>query len=199
MIGSFLTSEAALADPEDTGINRTHAPVAALAEVLRQLTAVIQSLTDEQFAAAPVGVFPSSIGGHVRHCLDHVAALLRGAESGCLNYDDRKRGTDVETDRRIALDETRRLEREVVRACAQRPDRPISLTSLLTAAGPAVDVHTSLSRELTFVLSHTIHHNAVIAAMARTLGADVPPSFGYAPATLSFLQRAQCAPSPSCR
>jgi uncharacterized damage-inducible protein DinB len=70
---------------------------------------------------------------------------------------------------------------------------------LLTATGPTVDVQTSLWRELTFVLSHTIHHNAVIAAMARTLGAVVPEAFGYAPATLSYINTARCAPSPSSR
>ena len=53
------------------------------------------------------------IGGHVRHCLDHVSALLASTRTGLCAYDRRQRGTDVETWRALLLllarsaDETR--------------------------------------------------------------------------------------------
>jgi uncharacterized damage-inducible protein DinB len=37
-----------------------------------------------------------------------------------------------------------------------------------------------------FVVSHTIHHLAVIALLLRDLAVEVPPRFGYAPTTPDF-------------
>jgi hypothetical protein len=50
-----------------------------------------------------------------------------------------------------------------------------------------------VGRELAFVLSHTVHHNALIAIMAQTLGVPVPARFGYAPSTIAYLEKAECA------
>ncbi|MEM7623450.1 MAG: hypothetical protein AAF235_09640, partial [Planctomycetota bacterium] len=45
----------------------------------------------------------------------------------------------------------------------------------------------SLGREAAFVLSHTVHHCAMIAVMARSLRIAVPERFGYAPSTVAHL------------
>ena len=42
----------------------------------------------------------------------------------------------------------------------------------------------TLSRELQFLVSHTVHHDALIAAAARALGVATEPDFGIAPSTL---------------
>ena len=47
-----------------------------LIRLLEQLADVIGRLTESQYAQKPVGVVESSVGGHVRHCLDHVRALI---------------------------------------------------------------------------------------------------------------------------
>src|SRR5262249_7606644 len=57
----------------------------------------VRAMRDEQYRRKPVGVVSSTVGGHVRHCLDHVEALLAGLEEGELSYDHRQRGTEVET------------------------------------------------------------------------------------------------------
>src|SRR4051794_38679607 len=64
--------------------------------LLRQLAGVLESLSDQQYALKPVGVVSSSIGGHVRHSLDHLEELLAGLATGAIDYDRRQRGTDVE-------------------------------------------------------------------------------------------------------
>ena len=82
----------------------TRRPAAvALVAVLRQLAELLGAMTDEDYARKPVGVVASSVGGHVRHNLDHVAALLEAVATGELDYDCRARGTPVETCRRAAL------------------------------------------------------------------------------------------------
>ena len=166
--------------------------VESLAASLSQLAELIESLTDEQYRQAPVGEVASSIGKHVRHCLAHVRSLLIGAERGILDYDERPRGTPIETDRCESLAMLRNLIRQLGELSAAR-ERTVELRTIVAADQPPIRVQTSLGREMAFVLSHTIHHGALIAVMARTLRLEVPDRFGYAPATLAYLDRSRCA------
>ena len=61
----------------------------------------------------------------------------------------------------------------------------LRLTALVSSSLPPIETETTLGRELIFVLSHTIHHNSLIAVMAKTLGVVIPDRFGYAPSTLA--------------
>lgn len=159
--------------------------VAALAAALRQLADLLRGLTDEQYTRKPGGALPASIGGHVRHDLDHIAALLAALPGGALDYDRRARGTAVETDRRAALAETRRLEEALDAVAARELPAALRLTLLAAPDRPPVAVGTTVERELAFVLSHTIHHNALIAVLLAAVGASAPPGFGYAPSTIA--------------
>jgi hypothetical protein len=166
--------------------------VPPLVALLRQLADLIGSLTDEQYSRKPVGVVPSSVGGHVRHSLDHIDAILAGLEDGRIDYDRRRRGTAVERCRRAACEAIGRLERQLLALSGESGRRPLRLSVLLTPAGPPVEVTTTLGRELAFALSHTIHHNSLIAVMAKLMGGPVPADFGYAPATIAHREGRTC-------
>lgn len=166
--------------------------VRPLVGLLHQLFDLIESLTAEEYTRKPVGVVESSIGGHVRHNLDHVAALLRGLRSGELCYDHRDRGTDVEHDRLAALAAILRLEKELADFPWGEVRHLILLSALVAPDLPPVRVVTSPERELAFVVSHTIHHNALIRVMVKLLGADVAADFGYAPSTLVHKRGRAC-------
>jgi uncharacterized damage-inducible protein DinB len=168
------------------------AAAAPLAAVLRQLAALVEALTDEQYTRKPVGVVPSSVGGHVRHSLDHIEALLAGFRVGRVDCDARRRGTAVETDRRAALDALARLEREVRTARWDSARRGLQLSALVTPDGPPTEAGTTLDRELAFVLSHTIHHNSLIGVMATLMSVPLPPNFGYAPSTIAHREGRRC-------
>lgn len=174
-------------------------PVDALVGLLHQLAVFLSGLSDDQYTTSPVGPMPSSIGGHVRHNLDHIRGLVIGVEHGRIDYDARERGTPVETSRHAALTEVRLLEAKLRGISAVMLPQPIELLFLVASDAPPITVTTTIGRELAFVQSHTIHHNAMIAAMAALLQVSVPPRFGYAPATLAFVDQAACAPSPSSR
>jgi uncharacterized damage-inducible protein DinB len=168
-------------------------PAVALDSVLQQLQAVVRCLRDEQYAQRPVGAVDSSIGGHVRHCLDHVATLLAGIESGTLDYDRRERGTAIEADRAAALDALRILRVRLDELGNDVVDRPITLSSMMTCDGAPIRVGTTAGREMAYVLSHTIHHNALIGVMVKILGGWLPDRFGYAPSTTAHLKATACA------
>jgi uncharacterized damage-inducible protein DinB len=166
------------------------APAAlALAATLEQLAAVLGALTDDQYVQRPVGPVASSIGGHVRHSLDHVRCLVRGVREGVIDYDRRERGTPVESLRCAALAEIERLAGELRAIPAAAQSQRLTLVGVVTGDGPAVHVQTTVGRELVFTLSHTIHHDALVAVMVAILGVLPPPRFGYAPATLAHAAR----------
>jgi uncharacterized damage-inducible protein DinB len=169
------------------------AAVRPLVGLLYQLFDLLESLSNEAYTRKPVGVVPSSVGGHVRHNLDHVAALLRGLRAGKIDYDRRDRGTDVERDRLAAMAEILRLEKELTEFPWHAVPQLIELTALVAADRPPVTTVTSPGRELTFVVSHTVHHNAQIGVMVKLLGAHVPPDFGYAPSTIAHQRSRACA------
>lgn len=184
-------------DPDLAGRHAGRRPepaaVRPLVGLLHQLFDLVESLSDEAYARKPVGVVPSSVGGHVRHNLDHVAALLRGLQSGGVNYDHRDRGTDVERDRLAAMAEILRLEVELTDFPWHTVPHLVKLTALVAPDRPPVKTVTSAERELAFVVSHTVHHNAIIGIMAKLLGADLPAEFGYAPSTIAHQRSRACA------
>src|SRR5262249_17850022 len=69
----------------------------------------------------------------------------------------------------------------------------VRLSVLLEPEGPAFETESTLGRELAFVVSHTIHHGAIIASTVRMLGGEVPRHFGVAPSTIAWLERDRCA------
>jgi uncharacterized damage-inducible protein DinB len=171
------------------GIDGRRMPALPLARLLRELAGVVEALTDEQYAMTRVGVFPSSIGGHIRHSLDHVAALVRGIKCGRIDYDARERGTEIETSRGAALAAIRELETPIASLPAILLERRVFTKTTISASEPGIDVLSTVGRELAFVVSHTVHHNAIIGAMVKTLGASVPDRFGYAPSTIAWLDQ----------
>jgi uncharacterized damage-inducible protein DinB len=144
-------------------------------------------------ATKPVGPVDGSIGGHTRHCLDHVGALLEAVESGVLDYDNRRRDSRLEADRTFALRSIRELIEQVCDLPEHAMDQEVTLTTLLAAEDQPVSVRTSVGRELAYVLSHTVHHHALISAMVKTLGGWLPKHFGYAPSTIAYQKNQACA------
>lgn len=172
----------------------TSSAIAPLSALLQQLFDVVMRLSDVQYTQKPVGVIESSVGGHVRHCLDHVRALLDAIEIGELNYDHRQRGIAVESSVSGAADQIEQLMRELELLDDDVLDRAIVLTTLLAPGDPPIRVNTSVGRELAYVLAHTVHHNALVGAMVKTLGGWLPERFGYAPSTIKNLEhKVACA------
>jgi len=157
-----------------------------LAVLLQELVELVNGLDDSQYVQRPVGNVSSSIGSHLRHSLDHVKHLIDCLETGELDYDARERGTAVESDRAAAIEQIQQLKTRMRGVDALVIDRPIRLRTLLSSDGPALVMTSSFGREVAYVVSHTIHHNALIAAMVKTLDGRLPEQFGYAPSTLRY-------------
>jgi uncharacterized damage-inducible protein DinB len=156
--------------------------VTAMLALLEEIARVLKRLPADAYAARPSGA-SGSIGAHVRHSFDHVSALLEAVESGMLTYDHRSRGTSIETDPQAASFRALDLCSSLRELTADDLDRPLSFDVLLDRDGRTMRVATTVARELAFVISHTIHHNATMAVLLKAMDIDVPSRFGYAPAT----------------
>jgi len=124
-------------------------------------------------------VFSSSIGQHLRHCIEHYDELLHAhRESREVNYEARPRDFAIETDPSVAIG---RLE-NITASLAALDTSPAPLKILDT--GCEGSACSSLDRELQYLVSHTVHHFAIIAIIARHFDVSVPENFGVAPSTL---------------
>jgi uncharacterized damage-inducible protein DinB len=173
----------------DAGAGRM--PVSALLVPLADLAAVVGGIDDGTYVARTFAPVSGSIGEHVRHILDHIAAFASASVSEVLSYDHRERGTAVEQDRRAAL---RRIADLTATLTAQPPDlRTPVLVRTLVSRDQEVTCASTLGRELAFVISHTIHHQAIVGLLLAARHEHVPTGFGLAPSTPLPARDAGCA------
>jgi hypothetical protein len=158
-----------------------------LAEVIDQAITLTLRLDDAEFARSPAPLASHGVGAHVRHALDVITCLLDGVAAGRVDYDRRERDPRIEREPRFAA---RRLgeERERLQGLAGLDPATLLVVRMDAPAdaGAAAWSRSSLGRELSFVLSHTIHHYALMALLLRSRGLDPGAEFGVAPSTLRF-------------
>jgi len=161
------------------------AAVAANLLVLRQGIDLLGVIRPERYRQHLPVVFDSSIGGHFRHVIEHYQSFFASLEDGELNYEDRPRRVEVETNPDLA--------QRVLTALAgrlQTLDADLETRTLAyhVETSPGQCAPSSVLRELEFLLSHTVHHYALVAVMCRLQNHEPEISFGVAPSTLRYQQ-----------
>lgn len=169
------------------------APLRPLLGLLDDMRSMIERIDDERYAAPAPGRSSGGIGGHVRHCLDHVRAFVSATRTGFCVYDRRARGTDVETRRLAALFLIDELRRDLVALGPCCLDVPVDVETQIDANGSMFVSTSSIGRELVFVTSHTIHHNAILAHVLEAQGVNMGSRFGLAPSTPTPVGSVACA------
>lgn len=157
---------------------------------LQQMLELLLGMSDELYCNAVPLAFQSSVGAHVRHCVEHYESFLGAWRSGKIDYDARPRDVRVERERAYAIT---RIEADIT-ALQQMPqfeaERTIQVQHASNAEHGTVAAwsHSSVPRELQFLVSHTVHHYALIAMMLRAQGFEPSADFGVAPSTLKYRQ-----------
>ena len=150
-------------------------------KVLREAQKLLEGMDDRTYTKVEAPTFTSSLGAQLRHCLDFYQCFLHGVKNSKVDYDLRERDEVTEHSR------TRAIERIVMTtellwklSLLEEPptlwvkqDSPYWSTS-------------SLRRELQFLLSHLVHHQALVAVMLRLQGFEPKEEIGVAPATLAY-------------
>ncbi|MGH9799856.1 MAG: DinB family protein [Blastocatellia bacterium] len=156
--------------------------------LLEQGANLLAQLDDQLYLSAPAGISKSGIGGHLRHCLDFYDGFLRGVKAGKVNYDLRERNELIEKDRFVAMTKIREtVDRLNEVSDSDDSDLLVKLEGEQAQSESAWS-RSSINRELQFLLSHTVHHYALIAVLLRLQGFQPSPDFGVAPTTLKFWQ-----------
>lgn len=113
------------------------------------------------------------VGSHFRHCIDFYRSFLTAVGTGRINFDDRVRDERVESSRLFA---TTRLQ-AMIKGLQSLSGADHQREAQVILEGSSWS-RSSVKRELQFLLSHTIHHYALIALALRLQGfdpgADVP-------------------------
>ena len=161
---------------------------------LQQARELLDGMSDAVYAHANPPLYTSGVGGHLRHCLDHYESLLRGMDSGEVDYDARDRDDRLETEVGYSLDCLGSLMARLAALDEAAVARPLRARMDCGVEGAGAYTDSSVWRELQFLVSHTVHHYALIAMILRDQGLAPPASFGVAPSTLRHREKlAACA------
>lgn len=161
--------------------------------LLAQGTELIGRLSRENYNLKVTACFNSTIGGHYRHVLEHYQGLMAALGTGDIDYENRARDSLIETDPEYALGVAQKVGDWLQDTSANgQGDRTLRLASETVEGEMLV---TSLGRELEFLISHTVHHYALMAVIAGQVDVALPSDFGMAPSTLKHQRtgKAACA------
>lgn len=164
-----------------------HSAIAANLTVIQQGIDLIGAMTAESYGRRIQLCYNASVGGHMRHIIEHYQAFLRGLDDGEIAYEKRVRDPLVENDPSYAGGLMEAIAQQLSSVVHTLGNRALHYCAETTEG---ITSATTVLRELEFLLSHTIHHYALVAVMARLQGYEPETTFGVAPSTLKF-QRAQ--------
>ncbi len=171
--------------------------IAGSLESLDQIMIFIEGLTTTEYQYIATPLFESSIGQHLRHIVDLYLALIASSETQgsksfspniCnINYDIRRRGACVETDKETGLAELSSIRQWLNSIAEQDINKEALVSTEVSLTYQQSEVFkSSFGRELCFASSHLTHHLAIMAAIAKMSGKDVDPYLGLAPATATY-------------
>lgn len=160
----------------------------AVNNIFVQLSDSLSQLSSQQYIQPCKTLFNNTIGQHVRHIIELFQCLEKGYEAGVVNYEKRKRDTQIETDKEMA----NRLLLDIHRGLA-KDNKVLTLEACYDDhINEAINIETNYHREIAYNLEHTIHHMALIrVGITEIANIELPDDFGVASSTIKY--RKQCA------
>jgi uncharacterized damage-inducible protein DinB len=150
---------------------------------------LLDTLPEELYAACDARG-GSGMGPHLRHCIEFYQCFLAGLAEGKVDYDGRQRERALEMDPARARTALESIDRELAAVAGTLAlERALIVRSDAENSNPESWCPSSIGRELSFLLSHTVHHYALIAQILRLEGYEAEPDFGLAPSTRRFREQ----------
>jgi hypothetical protein len=158
--------------------------IAANQRCLAQASTLLDLIDDVQYAS-PRGVW-SPIGAQLRHVIEHYQCFLEGLPAGRIDYDSRRRDPVLEASRRRAAEAIAELAVGLGRVPANSAGRAVAVQMQCHPDHHRTNwTDSSVGRELQFLVSHSVHHFALIKLLLAGDGLTLDPEFGTAPSTVS--------------
>ena len=155
-------------------------------ENLLQIRDFLFRINNEVYNDKPDVLSGATIGQHVRHILDFYVLLVSGASSGIVCYDKRERDIKVESDPEYAV---KIIENVYSNIDKLDESAQIKIEADFTVNGSSKNQYlSSVSRELSYCIEHSIHHQALIKAGLITMGLIniIDEHFGVAYSTIRY-------------
>jgi hypothetical protein len=152
---------------------------------LQTLSSVLHQIKDEDYILPLTTLKGSSIGKHVRHIVEFYKCVLFDITNNTVNYDDRKRNLLLESNVKYTLD----FITEIIDTLHTiSNNKRLLLTAIY--GNENVSMESSLYRELTYNIEHTVHHLAIIsiALPIHFSYINTSKNFGYADSTIQYLK-----------
>ncbi|MCH8263976.1 MAG: hypothetical protein IIC10_01155 [Proteobacteria bacterium] len=152
---------------------------------IEQCGQLLQLISAEAYVDSSRGT--SSVGAHIRHILDRFHCFLAGMPAGSIDYDARKRDKSIENNLDVAtfalVSVSRRIE---TMAALDDLGTAITVRESVHHQGPAVTMPSTVGRELMGLVTHSIHHLAIIALIVKSYGYEMDSDFGKAASTILY-------------
>jgi len=160
--------------------------------LLKETIELLKSISIEIYTHQSMLFNADTPGAHVRHIIEHYELFLEGLSTGHINYDLRKRNLKLSSDPKIAI---KQVEEIIGQIKILSPENLSLLIDIKMDTGNVCDaVNTSVGRELQFLWSHHVHHNAIIRMIIESSGEAVIKNYGVAASTIKYQQtKNQCA------
>ena len=155
---------------------------------LKQGIELLTGVSDQEYTSSKGKYNKSGIGRHFRHIIEHYFSLV-ATKDNTVDYDARERDLRLETDRNFMIQSMQRVINELLEF-GLNDDRLDALVVVRSNEGIGEEnapLSTStIRRELQFLISHTVHHYALIGLILKTMGVEPGSEFGVAPSTLKY-------------
>lgn len=153
-----------------------------LTQQLTSLHNLLTQLSYENYTFKIAHLGNASIGAHTRHIIELVQCAVNGYYAGEVDYVNRKRNIELETDKALALQEL-----ENVAYSLRMPDKTLKLTVDQIEGHLIQEVQSTYYREIVYNTEHTIHHLALIKVALIDMKLNVVDAdFGMAYATIKY-------------
>lgn len=152
-------------------------------DVLKQLAQLLTQLDNTQYATPLSILNGSSIGQHTRHVIEFYRCLLQGFSKGIVDYDARERDLTLETDLIFVLENIATIRHQIEESSSTT--LRFSLAVKYNEYAPSL-VETNFTRELVYLVEHSIHHYALIkiGLQENFPSVVIPNNFGIAYSTV---------------
>ena len=152
---------------------------------LFELQSILNQLKDSDYSKTLAVLEDGTLGRHVRHILEFYECLFVSCADNTVCYDDRKRNILLEENVRFASDYIYEIIDKIEEV---KINKRLLLKSKYDSA--EIIMESSLFREITYNIEHTVHHLAIIriAVTSELTYIDLSTTFGYADSTVQFLK-----------
>jgi hypothetical protein len=159
----------------------------AVHQVFLQLSESLNQMDGDQYNYPCTQLSGNTIGQHVRHIIEMFQCLERGYQRGEVDYENRIRDKQIETDKGFATGLLESITEQI-----SKENKSISLLTYYDDLRSEPEkISSNYFREIAYNLEHTIHHMALIRVGLREIG-DIAVDDSYGVASSTIKHRKQC-------